>query len=98
MASLPFSQVAMVLDQDGVTVDVIDISPVWPVGGFNAQTGAAYDHQAEAELPAWEELASTNRVLRVGGRRYRVVQALKNDYLPHVALMLRYINPGGGGG
>jgi hypothetical protein len=98
MGSLPFTQIADVLNQDGIVVEAIAISPVWPVNGFNAQTGAQYDHEAEAEIDGYPALSVSNASVRVEGRRYRVIQAQRNDYLPHVALSLRYINPGGGGG
>lgn len=99
MPSLPFSQTCSVKKQDGTIVaSGIPISPVWPANGSHTDIGQQFDHQAEAAMVGLAALSGTNRSVVIGSKTYRVVEAIPNDFLPHVALFLRIIVPGGGSG
>lgn len=98
---LPFVQLAELRDAAGDVLldppgcDAMPLSPVWPASGRVEAVGGAYDHTAEAPLYFADALKAANRRVFVGGKTYTVVQAEEETFMPHVALRLREMRPGG---
>jgi hypothetical protein len=100
---LPYLYDSTLLDQAGTSVlDNIPVS-VWPAGNQQSTTsGESFDHTGEAPSRFNDDLSASNLtlILRDGGpltgKRFKVVGATGHPHLPHVALELRRVTPGGG--
>jgi hypothetical protein len=86
---LPFDLTATLKERPNTTVEASVPVAIWPARVRPRDGGDHYDHEGEAPLEHHVALAVPNRFLEVGGERYVVVEAQRNDYLPHVALRLR---------
>lgn len=98
---LPFTQAAELLETnlapvtDPAGADRMPLSPVWPASPRQTNTSRRYDHTAEAPLYFAAALRKPNRRVRVAGVVYTVVEALEEQFLPHVALRLAEVRAGG---
>lgn len=95
MPSLPYIQTAEVSTLGGTLV-VETPCTIWPAGGRNDSSGRYYDHVAEAPYEMREELAAENLTFVADGVTYKLVSCVAHQFLPHLALFLRRVNPGGG--
>lgn len=93
-ASLPFITRATVTELGGEVVMANVPITVWPTPGRNTPTGRAFDHSAEAALVN-VGLWGHNQRVEVDGRSYAIVEAVPHVFLPHIALSLREMRPGG---
>lgn len=95
MPTLPFLTTGDVQELDGTVVTSEVGITLWPVTGRGARTGQQFDHEGEADITAWSSLSGRNRSVEVDGVVYRIVSAQKQDFLPHVWLILRRMVSGG---
>ncbi len=94
-APLPFARTGTVKERpDTLIVPELPVS-VWPTGTRLTPAGLAYDHQGEAPVDFYQQLAGTNLVLTLDGEEYVIVDCQQNVYLPHTALLLRRSRPSG---
>jgi len=93
--SLPFSAECTLKQRpDTVLAEGVPCS-VWPTRSRVTLSGLTYDHEGEVPLKFYEVVRQANVVLVTGDEDYVVVDAQPNQYLPHVALMLRRSRPEG---
>lgn len=94
MAALPYLSDGQLVAQDGSLIRELAVS-VWPASSHRDEPGGVvYDHTGEAPLGAAAQLQESNVSIVVAGVRYRVVEAIPNPLLPHVALRLRRARAG----
>jgi hypothetical protein len=97
MPALPFNKTATLREANGTIVDDVPVA-IWSATGGNTSIGRAYDHEGQAPQNFYNPLvAAPNRYLEHDGVRYRIVSATLHEFLPHVALRLREVRPGGQG-
>lgn len=89
MSVLPFLTEGQVQKQGGEATGTLKLS-VWRAGSpRETRVGEAYDWTGEAHVDAAPLLVGkANRQIVVGAQRFKVISAVKHDFLPHVALNL----------
>src|SRR3954451_21349051 len=98
MPPLPFDKVADVINQSNQVQRAGIACAIWRLGSpRTTATGETFDWTGKAELSARDVLErKANRTLVVHGRPLKGSSAIGHDTLPHVALELREVGPGGG--
>jgi len=90
--ALPFKQLVSI-GKRGATPDAQSVPcSIWPTRTRTTTSGTAYDHEAEIPLGYAGVVEDANVVIvDEAGREYVVVEAQVNEFLPHVALLIRSV-------
>lgn len=94
MPALPFLQNALVTRNGEEVVTGMPIS-IWPAGVRAGDIGGVYDHEGEAPIAFYLTLNKANTRIAVDERAFTVIDAQLQQFVPHVSLLLREIQPGG---
>lgn len=93
--SLPYLYVGVLSRLDGSVIEAELPLSWWPAYGQNTPVGRAFDHTGECPLSYAAVLLESNTRIQSEGKNFAVVEAVPQQILPHVALRLREMHPGG---
>jgi hypothetical protein len=90
VTQLPFPHRVVVEEQGGAVVARnVPLSPIWPAGLRTGNAGVHADHECEAPLDQEEHLRGQRRRINLDGRKYVIVDVQRNEFVPHLVVLLR---------
>jgi hypothetical protein len=94
---LPFMLAADLVDQSGTVIESDVACSIWPASSSaTSGSGVNFTHTGESRLAYYALLREPNvSLVTPDGERYRIVEAIAQPMLPHVALRLLRTTPTG---